>query len=155
MYQVEDLSKYIISKCIEDKCPISSLQLQRILYYIQLSFLKSNQIAFSDDFEAWGFGPCIPCIYYDYFKNGMCPLTYIKQSFRKRKMPFLVFDTEQDKTLIDSIIETKRVLVPWTIACEILNDTSPWAKTYAKGKYCVISKDLMILSLLEDNAKIR
>lgn len=151
MYQVEDLSKYIISKCIEDKYPISSLQLQRILYYIQLSFLKSNQIAFSDNFEAWGFGPCIPCIYYDYFKNGMCPITHIKQSFRKRKMPFLVFDTEQDKILIDSIIEAKRELVPWTIACEILNDTSPWAKTYAKGKYCIISKDLMKLSLLEDN----
>lgn len=33
MYKVEDLSKYIISKCIEDKYPISSLQLQRILYY--------------------------------------------------------------------------------------------------------------------------
>ena len=151
MYEVEDLSKYIISKCIEDKCPISSLQLQRILYYIQLSFLKSNQIAFPDNFEAWGFGPCIPCIYYDYFKNGMCPITHIKQSFRKRNIPFVSFDTEQDKTLIDSIIETKRVLVPWTIACEILNDTSPWAKTYAKGKYRVISKDLMKFSLLEDN----
>ena len=151
MYKVEDLSKYIISKCIEDKCPISSLQLQRILYYIQLSFLKSNQIAFSDNFEAWGFGPCIPCIYYDYFKNGMCPITYIRQSFRKRKMPFVLFDTEQDKVLIDSIIETKRVLVHWAIACEILNDTSPWAKTYAKGKYSIISKDLIKLSLLEDN----
>ena len=146
MYQVEDLSKYIISKCIEDKSPISSLQLQRILYYIQLSFLKSNQLAFSNNFEAWGFGPCIPCIYYEYFKNGMCPITY-----RKRKMPFLIFDKEQDKTLIDSIVETKRELVPWTIACEILNDTSPWAKTYAKGKYSIIPKDLMKLSLPEDN----
>ena len=67
-------------------------------------------------------------------------------------MPFLVFDTEQDKTLIDSIIEAKRELVPWAIACEILNDTSPWAKTYAKGKYSIISKDLMKLSLLEDNS---
>lgn len=152
MYQIENLSKYIISKCIEDKKPISNLQLQRILYYIQLSFLKSSQLAFSDDFEAWGFGPCIPCIYYEYFTNGMCPITNIKQSFRKRKIPFLVFDTEQDRTVIDSIVEDKRSLVPWTIAREILNETSPWAKTYAKGKYSIISKDLMKLSLQEDNA---
>lgn len=151
MYQIENLSKYIISKCIEDKKPISNLQLQRILYYIQLSFLKSSQLAFSDDFEAWGFGPCIPCIYYEYFTNGMCPITNIKQSFRKRKIPFLVFDTEQDRTVIDSIVEAKRSLVPWTIAREILNETSPWAKTYAKGKYSIISKDLMKLSLQEDN----
>ena len=151
MYQIENLSKYIISKCIEDKKPISNLQLQRILYYIQLSFLKSRQLAFSDDFEAWGFGPCIPCIYYEYFTNGMCPITNIKQSFRKRKIPFLVFDTEQDRTVIDSIVEAKRSLVPWTIAREILNETSPWAKTYAKGKYSIISKDLMKLSLQEDN----
>ena len=151
MYQIENLSKYIISKCIEDKKPISNLQLQRILYYIQLSFLKSSQLAFSDDFEAWGFGPCIPCIYYEYFTNGMCHITNIKQSFRKRKIPFLVFDTEQDRTVIDSIVEAKRSLVPWTIAREILNETSPWAKTYAKGKYSIISKDLMKLSLQEDN----
>ena len=63
----------------------------------------------------------------------------------------MVFDTEQDRTVIDSIVEAKRSLVPWTIAREILNETSPWAKTYAKGKYSIISKDLMKLSLQEDN----
>ena len=42
MYKAIDLSKYIVSKCVRDNIPISNLQLQKILYYIQREFL--NQI---------------------------------------------------------------------------------------------------------------
>lgn len=36
--------------------PISNLQLQKILYYVQKAFLQSGGIAFDDDIEAWQFG---------------------------------------------------------------------------------------------------
>ena len=52
MYAAIDLSKYIVSKCIRDDHPISNLQLQKILYYIQKDFLKKGKIAFPDDIEA-------------------------------------------------------------------------------------------------------
>ena len=39
MYTAMDLAKYIVSKCYYDGCPISNLQLQKILYYIQKEFL--------------------------------------------------------------------------------------------------------------------
>ena len=48
MYSALELSKYIVTKCINDGKPISNLQLQKILYYIQRDFLKQGEPAFSD-----------------------------------------------------------------------------------------------------------
>lgn len=53
MYNAIDLSKYIVSKCVIDGHPISNLQLQKILYYIQKDFLQRDEVAFSDNIEAW------------------------------------------------------------------------------------------------------
>ena len=46
MYVALDLSKYIISKCVRDGHPISNLQLQKILYYIQVYFLKQKPFGY-------------------------------------------------------------------------------------------------------------
>ena len=45
MYSALELSKYIVTKCINDGKPISNLQLQKILYYIQRDFLKQGEPA--------------------------------------------------------------------------------------------------------------
>ena len=47
MYSALELSKYIVTKCINDGEPISNLQLQKILYYIQRDFLRQGEAAFS------------------------------------------------------------------------------------------------------------
>lgn len=39
MYKAENIAKYIIAKCNNDKQHISNLKLQKILYYIQAEFL--------------------------------------------------------------------------------------------------------------------
>ena len=35
IYHANDIANYIISKCENDGAPISNLQLQKILYYVQ------------------------------------------------------------------------------------------------------------------------
>lgn len=41
------LARYIINKCAEDEHPITNLQLQKILYYVQREYLrKHNEPAF-------------------------------------------------------------------------------------------------------------
>ena len=55
-----DVAKYMVTKCVQDKCPISNLQVQKILYFIQKDFLQNGSEAFSDDIEAWQFGPVVP-----------------------------------------------------------------------------------------------
>ena len=47
MYSALDLSRYIVSKCISDGHPITNLQLQKILYFIQRDYLEHGKKAFS------------------------------------------------------------------------------------------------------------
>ena len=42
MYSALDIAKYIISKCNRENCPISNLQLQKILYNLQKAFLQRD-----------------------------------------------------------------------------------------------------------------
>ena len=66
-----EVAKYVVTKCKKDEYPISNLQLQKILYYIQHDFLKkNNKPLFDDDFEAWKFGPVVPSVYYEYSYLG-------------------------------------------------------------------------------------
>ena len=54
------LAKYIVQKCYQDGHPISNLQLQKILYFLQIMYGRSTEgkeLLFQDDFEAWPYGP--------------------------------------------------------------------------------------------------
>ena len=54
MHSAMEIAKYIITKCSEDNSPLSNLQLQKIMYYVQREFLqKKNVPLFNDDFYAW------------------------------------------------------------------------------------------------------
>lgn len=37
------LAQYVVTKCVHDGCPISNLQLQKILYFIQAAALKKPE----------------------------------------------------------------------------------------------------------------
>ena len=70
-YSAFDLARYVLKKCIDEDHPISNLQLQKILYYIQECFLKEkDRKAFSEPIEAWQFGPVIPKVYDEYCIYG-------------------------------------------------------------------------------------
>ena len=92
MYKAMDLSAYIVSKCIKEDCPISNLQLQKILYYIQKAFLDKDSLAFSDDIEAWQFGPVVPNVYDHYCGYGAMPISFSSIEYEVGS---------QDKQLID------------------------------------------------------
>ena len=109
MYSALELSKYIVTKCINDGKPISNLQLQKILYYIQRDFLKQGEPAFSDTIEAWQFGPVVPNVYYYYCGFGAMPISILE------KAPDL---PEKDTMEINEIVEDKRTLFPWDLVNE-------------------------------------
>ena len=127
MYSAIDLSKYIISKCIADGSPISNLQLQKILYYIQKDFLSRGKPAFPDDIEAWQFGPVVPNVYYHYCGYGAMPITIPISKEKIINIPV------SDKDHIDVIIDTKRILNPWDMVAETHKANGAWAKTYKSG----------------------
>ena len=48
-YSAVELSKYIITKCAKENKPISNLQLQKILYFIQKEYLQKKGVPAFDD----------------------------------------------------------------------------------------------------------
>lgn len=133
MYNAIELSKYIVTKCLNDQKPISNLQLQKILYYIQKEFLKSGEYAFYDDIEAWQFGPVVPVVYYHFCGYGSMSIDSI-------------YDTDIKNTLVDKIVVEKRELNPWDMVNETHKEGGAWDTTYknGQGNHCVITPSLII-----------
>ena len=124
MYTAIDLSKYIVMKCIKDSHPISNLQLQKILFYIQKEFLSKGKMAFADDIEAWQFGPVVPDVYYYFCGFGAMPISMMQGEYSIE---------EQDEVIVDDIIETKRSLDPWVLVAETHKPGGAWAQIYRNG----------------------
>ena len=136
MYTAIELAKYIVSKCVADNCPISNLQLQKILYYIQKDYLTRDMLAFSDDIEAWQFGPAVPDVYYHYCGFGAMPISDAKESFDVKP---------EDARYIDAIVEAKRKLRPWALVAETHKPGGAWDQVYqnGKGNHCLIPTSLI------------
>lgn len=136
MYKAMDLANYIVDKCIKDNVPITNLQLQRILYFIQKDFLKRGSPAFSDYIEAWWFGPVVPNVYFCFCGFGAMPIFISRDTVPK---------LSTDKNIIDNIVENKRSLTPWEIAKETSKITGAWSKVYdnGKGSHRIIPVDLI------------
>jgi len=125
MYAAIDLAKYIVTKCTHDDTPISNLQLQKILYYVQKAFLDAGKAAFSDDIQAWQFGPVVPSVYYFFCGFGAMPISSTYEDCPIVASP--------DKEIIDSIVEAKRNLNPWELVAETHKPMGAWARTYNNG----------------------
>ena len=136
MYKAIDLANYIVDKCIKDDAPITNLQLQRILYFVQKDFLKRGYQAFSDDIEAWEFGPVVPNVYFYFCRFGAMPISISRDT---------VLNLTSDKNIIDKIVETKRSLAPWEAAKEAHKITGAWSKVFnnGKGSHCIIPVNLI------------
>lgn len=134
-YTAMNMAKYIIDKCTKDQHPISNLQLQKILYYVQKAFLQSGKVAFGDDIEAWQFGPVVPEVYYQYCGFGAMPI----------RMNYEVDISDKDVSRIDPIVEIKRSLNPWDMVEDTHMDGKAWAEIYNNGlgNHRIIPKDLI------------
>ncbi len=131
-----DLANYIVSKCIQDEYPISNLQLQKIMFFIQKDFLQNDLgPAFDERIEAWQFGPVVPIAYNKYCCFGGMPITIQEESS---------FIPKQND-LIDSIIKEKRMLRPWDMVEMTHKRDGAWDKVYnyGDGLYGIIGTDMI------------
>ncbi len=133
-----DIAKYIVAKCTIENEPIGNLQLQKILYYIQVAFLQQRgKECFSDDIEAWKFGPVVRSVYIEYCTYAAMPIIEFNE-------PSLPFDASE-MALIDSIIEKKRKSKPWKLVSDTHMPGKAWDRVYQNGKgdKCIINKGLL------------
>ena len=144
MYNVLDVSRFVINYCNGKKYLISNLRLQKLLYFIQAYFLKNGEEpCFSENIEAWNFGPVVPCVYYEYKKYGNSNIpevqnfmTVVQQDGKIRivKMKFndSVID-EKDRVVIQSIIDSLS-RYSTTDLVNVTHNQSPWKDAYVPNK---------------------
>ncbi|MCK5413049.1 MAG: SocA family protein [Candidatus Pacebacteria bacterium] len=81
-YTADNVAKYLIYLASQDfvgdnqeREGMTNLKLQKILYFAQAYYLaKLGKVLFSDNIEAWAYGPVIPSVYGKYKKNGSNPI---------------------------------------------------------------------------------
>ena len=136
-YRAIDIARYVVTYCTKIGKPISNLQLQKILYFVQLNFIVNyGEVAFEDDMEAWQHGPVIPEVYQEFMYDG----NKILRNYPNVENRIC----GQDKDLIDMIVEQSIKLDPWQLVEISHKKDSPWYKVYKKGERNVIPKDIIV-----------
>jgi uncharacterized phage-associated protein len=124
MYDALDIAKYIVNKCTDDKCPITNLQLQKIMYFLQRKYLvEVGRCLFADDIQAWQFGPVVPEVYYQFCGFGSCAIT----------MQYVVDIEQDDVRMINPVVDNSRGKDPWDLVSETHAPGRAWAITYRNG----------------------
>ncbi|OON87643.1 hypothetical protein BXO88_02920 [Oribacterium sp. C9] len=117
-----DIAKYIINKCTLDEMPISDLQLQKILYFIQVNFIRQfNSPAFNNKMIAKQYGPVVSDVYAEYKIYGAMPICLLYDDVAEF--------TSEEKTVADWVIERCRSLNPWELVAKSHVPDGPWSKT--------------------------
>ena len=132
MYCALDIARYIVQHENSNGRTVSNLRLQKLLYFVQCAFLGvlSNP-CFSDEMEAWDYGPVVPAVYHRYkvYGSTIIPSPNAEVS---------VFSNESEKQLVDQMLDTcagftTRELVDAT------HRQSPWRDVFISGVNNVIS----------------
>ncbi|MDR3585282.1 MAG: DUF4065 domain-containing protein [Desulfosporosinus sp.] len=124
LYSALDVAKYVINKCTAENRPISNLQLQKILYFVQRKYLVNyGRVLFDDEIQAWQFGPVVPEVYYQYCGFGSMAIT----------MNYLIDMDADDSSQIGATVEEKRCKNPWDLVEETHSEGKAWASIYRNG----------------------
>ena len=112
----------------------TQLQLQKIMYYIQGSFMAKLGIkAFSEDLEAWPYGPVVK----EVWKEFSC--------YGRDKIPVLpcnIILAEQEKELIDSVLTKCLTMNVWTLV-DKTHQELPWKRAHDQGSSFISDKDMI------------
>ena len=138
LYTASKISNYIVNKCCLENKPISNLQLQKVLYFLQKKFLQEKGYPlFSDEIEAWTFGPVVRKVYFKFCGFGASPLFELSDD----KVQFNI----EDKKIIDDLIEKYRDKNPWELVEESHTKGRAWDIVYnhGVGNKKIIPKELI------------
>lgn len=138
-YTAMDIARYMVNLCIDSDCPVSNLQVQKILYFCQTGYRKKTGFyLFDDDFEAWRYGPVVPSVYKMLSLFGGMKIT-------RRVKIFEEIDYHTAK-IIDPIILSNAQKEPWDLVKITHERGSAWDETFkdGMGNGRVISKAMMV-----------
>lgn len=138
MYNAVDVASYIVGRCANLGRPVTNLQLQKILYYIQLNFLRTyDKCIFEDDILARRHGPVVKEVYYKYNIWGRHEI--VPRAVQAAKETFL----EKDRELIDRVTDVCLLLDSWELVERSQKAGGPWHRSFDGNLEKVIPKEVM------------
>lgn len=103
-YNALDLAKKIVNIAGDMGFSITSLQLQKVMYYVQGNYMKAfSEKAFEEDILCWDYGPVVESVWRFFNRYGRYPI--------KHKFETSVELTEHEKNLIETILKEKTHLI--------------------------------------------
>ena len=138
MYRAVDIAGYIVGRCANLGRPVTNLQLQKILYYVQLNFLRRfDECAFEDDILALRHGPAVKEVYNKYNVWGRHEI--VPRAVQAAKETFL----EKDSELIDRVTDACLLLDSWELVERSQKAGGPWHRSFDGKLEKVIPKEVM------------
>lgn len=125
--KAKDVASYIIASS-----PTDNLKLQKLLYYCQaVSFFLTDKELFSDNIEAWQYGPVVSEVYKEYKSNGFDIILpsdkIIKLSGKEREIIDLTLSYYGEMSGLELMKKTHKEF--------------PWLDNYSLGKNNIIPKE--------------
>lgn len=125
MYSAVQVARYIIDFCYSIGRPVSNLELQKIMYFLQVVFWRTyKRELIKEDFCAWRYGPVIPTIYNMYSGYGG---NLIKSRYADN------YIDSKYKTFLNGYIRLLESKGPWTLVDMTHAQGSPWYQVYDNG----------------------
>lgn len=133
MYDVLDVSRYIINYCNDNGYPISNLKLQKLLYFMQAFFLvNKNQPCFPNEIEAWPWGPVVRDAYFHYNWYGANNIPHTGLSITNI--------SSDDQQKIDYVLRKLANLPAYSLV-DITHSQAPWMNAFNNPYDKKISKE--------------
>lgn len=149
-HRAVDIARYIINKCHNEGYLISNLKLQKLLYFTQgFSLALNKNPIFSDEIEAWDFGPVVPAVYREYKMYGANEIPKITSYFDVDYDSDTFLDeiivsedifTQKERMIMNSVVDKFGKLSANALV-SVTHKQSPWITSYSKGRCSKISKN--------------
>jgi uncharacterized phage-associated protein len=122
MAHVFDVARYIL----ERQGSITTLKLQKLVYYVQAWAIANGEPLFSDAIKAWAQGPVVPALFHAH--KGRRSVTLDDMGARP---PMSL--TEQQRARIDSVLAHYGNLPPAYLS-KLTHFEAPWREARAEGE---------------------
>lgn len=125
--------KYLLNIAYQNGDLITNLKMQKLLYYAQAWYMVNNKgrRLFSDEIQAWKYGPVVPTVYNALKKHNRSPIR-----LNVDNEDFTVISKKQKKFMEEFAVEFFGVSASELVA--MTHTEAPWKTAWAKGEGSVI-----------------
>ena len=125
MFDIMDLTWFILRRCANNGTPISNLHLQKILFFLQRNSLQNaGNPLFNEKIEAWQYGPVVPVVYNNF------------SYYSAMQIIPTIFDPDPQLELSDDLLQEIDDLAqqnPWDLVERTHIQGGAWDRVFSDG----------------------